>query len=113
MLLEIVADGEIAELRRIAVPADGMAARPVAGRHGAGLQRHADAVAGVEAGAADLGELPARPEIARAHFGVGLEAAGGEHDALRVFTSMVLPSCLMRTPLTPSSSAMSDSARAP
>ena len=32
-------------------------------------------------GAANLGELPARPEITRAHFGVGLEAAGSEHHA--------------------------------
>src|SRR5262249_30667253 len=30
--------------------------------------------------AAHLGEVPARPEIARAPFGIRLEAAGGEHD---------------------------------
>ena len=84
MLLEIIADREIAEFRRVAVPADGVAARPVAGRHGADVERHLDAVAGVEARAADLGELPERPEIARAHFGIGLEAAGGEHHAFRL-----------------------------
>jgi len=39
-----------------------------------------DDVAGVEARAAHLGELPAGPQVARAHFGVRLEAAGGEHD---------------------------------
>jgi len=59
-----------------------MAARPVADRLSADRERHLDAVAGVETGAADLGEFPAGPEIARAHFGIGLEAAGGEHHAL-------------------------------
>ncbi len=44
--------------------------------------RHADAVAGVEARAAHLGEIPAGPEIARAPFGIGLEAARGEHHRL-------------------------------
>src|SRR5262249_54077950 len=67
---------------RVAVPADGVAARPVAGRHGADVERHADAVARVEARAAHLGELPAGPQVARAHLGVGLEAAGGQHHAL-------------------------------
>ena len=56
-----------------------MAARPVAVRRRAGLQRHADAVAGVEAAAAHLRQLPAGAEIAGAPFRVGLEAAGGEH----------------------------------
>src|SRR5258708_12965821 len=74
MLLEIVADREIAEFRRVAVPADGVAARPVAIGHGADIERHADAVAGVEAGAAHLGEVPARPEIARAPFRLALAA---------------------------------------
>ena len=50
----------------------------------ADVERHLDAVAGVEAGAADLGEFPQRPKIARAHFGVGLETAGGQHHALRL-----------------------------
>src|SRR5205807_5477633 len=68
----------------VAVPADRVAARPVAGRLRARVERHLDAVAGVEAGAAHLGEFPARAEIARAHFRVGLEAAGGEHDAFRL-----------------------------
>ena len=81
MLLEIVADREVAEFRRVAIPADRMAARPVAGRHRADVQRHADAVAGVEARAADLGEIPAGPEIARAHLGIGLKAAGRQHHA--------------------------------
>ena len=84
MLLEIVADRQVAELRRVAVPADRVAARPVAGRHGADVQRHLDAVAGVEAGAAHLGEVPARAEIARAHLGIGLEPAAGQHHAFRL-----------------------------
>ena len=81
MLLEVVADLEVAELGRVAVPADRVRARPVAGRLGADVERHADAVAGVEAGAAHLGELPAGAQVARAHLGVGLEAAGRQHHA--------------------------------
>ena len=61
MLLEAVADREVAELGRVAVPADRVAARPVAARRGADVQRHADAVAGVEARAADFGEIPPGP----------------------------------------------------
>src|SRR5437764_178614 len=71
VLLEGVADGEIAELRRVVVPADGVAARPVAGGRGSDLEGHADAVAGVEARAPDLRELPAGAEIAGAPLGVG------------------------------------------
>src|SRR5262249_20599244 len=84
VLLKIVADRQIAELRRIAIPADRVAARPVSGRLRADVERHLDAVAGVETRAAHLGELPAGPEITCAHFRVGLKAAGGEHDALRL-----------------------------
>ena len=78
MLLKIVADGEIPEFRRIVVPAHRMATRPVAVGRGADIQRHADAVAGVEAGAAYLGQFPARPQIACAPFQVGLETATGQ-----------------------------------
>ena len=56
-----------------------MAAGPVAAAGGPGVERHADAVAGVETGAADLRDLPAGPEILGAPGGVGLEAAAGEH----------------------------------
>ena len=59
----------------------------------ADLQRHADAVAGVEARAAHLGQIPARAEIARAPFGVGLEAAGGEHHGLGADLARSCPSC--------------------
>src|SRR6185295_9146147 len=84
MLLELVADREVAEFRGVHLPADRVAARPVAARARTDVKRHADAVAGVEAGAAHLGEIPAGAEIARAPFRIGLEAAGGEHDRLAV-----------------------------
>src|SRR6185295_3963638 len=78
VLLEPVADGEIAELGGVAVPADGMTARPVSARRRAGLESHTDAVAGVEARAAHFREVPARAQIARAPFGISLEAARRE-----------------------------------
>src|SRR5881409_52855 len=77
VLLELVADVELAELGRVPVPATGVAARPVAEGAGADLEGHAEAVAGVEARAAHLGQLPARTEVARSPLGVGLEAAAG------------------------------------
>ena len=79
VLLEAVADGQVAELRRVALPLHRVAAGPLAGRHGADVQRHAQAVAGVEARAAHLGQVPAGAEVAGAPLGVGLEAAGGQH----------------------------------
>src|SRR5581483_9670452 len=81
VLLEIVADRQVAVLRRVAIPLHRVAAGPVADRLRADGERHLDAVAGVEAGAADLCQLPGGPEIARAHLRVGLEAPGREHDA--------------------------------
>ena len=84
MFLEAVADGEIPEFRGIEVPADGMAAGPVAVGGGADRERHLDAVAGIEAAAADLGELPAGAEIAGPHLGVGFEAARREDHAAPV-----------------------------
>ena len=80
MLLELVADREVAELGRVHLPLHRVAAGPVAAWAGADIQRHADAVAGVEAGAAHLGEVPAGAEIARAPFGIGLETAASQHD---------------------------------
>src|SRR5579859_7196347 len=56
-----------------------MAARPVAARRGADVERHADAVAGVVTGAAHLREIPTRPEIAGAPFRVSLKTAAGKH----------------------------------
>src|SRR5262249_10569620 len=84
VLLELVADREVAELGRVHLPPNRVAARPVAARARADLKRHADSVAGVEAGAAHLGEVPAGAEIAGAPFRVGLEATAGEYDRLAV-----------------------------
>src|SRR5207247_6884551 len=80
VLLELVADGELTELGRVPVPAAGVAARPVAEGARADLEGHAQAVAGVEARAAYLSQLPARTEVARPPLGIGFEAAAGEHD---------------------------------
>src|SRR5262249_3452725 len=84
MLLELVADREISEFGRIHLPLHRMAARPVAARARADLHRHTDTVAVVEAGAAHLGEVPARPGIGGAPLGVGFEAAAGEHHCFAV-----------------------------
>src|SRR5262249_14736428 len=83
VLLEAVADGKIAELRRVSVPADRVPAGPVAIGHGADVERHLDTVAGIETRAAHLRELPAGAEVARAPLAVRLETAGGEHYRLR------------------------------
>jgi hypothetical protein len=42
------------------------------------------ALAGVEAGSAHLGEIPARAEVSGAPFDVGLKATRGENDGARV-----------------------------
>src|SRR5262249_7477129 len=82
VLLKLVADREVAELGGIHLPLHGVAAGPVAAGAGADIHRHADAVTGVEARAAHLGEVPARSEIARAPLGVGLKSAAREHHRL-------------------------------
>ena len=79
VLLEVVADVEVAEIGRVHVPGDSVAAGPVAAAGGPGVQRHADAVAGVEAGTADLRDFPAGPEVLGAPGGIGFEAAAREH----------------------------------
>src|SRR5205823_11395523 len=66
VLLELVADREVAEFGRVHFPLHRMAARPIAAWARTDIERHADAVAGVEARAAHLGEIPARAEIKRA-----------------------------------------------
>src|SRR5262249_59766306 len=83
VLLKLVADRKVAIGRRIDVPGDRMAARPVAAGPRADVERHAQAGAHVETGAAALGELPVLAEIARAHFRIRLEAATGEDDRAR------------------------------
>src|SRR5690606_22904149 len=82
VLLEIVADREVAEFGSVEVPADRVAARPVAVGAGADVEGHLDAVAGVVAGAAHLREVPAGAEIARPPLGVGLETTAGQHHGL-------------------------------
>src|SRR3990172_6867715 len=79
VFLEAVTDREIAERRRVEVPAYRMAARPVAVGHRADIERHLDAESRVVARAAHLGEIPVRAEIARAHFCARLEAAARNH----------------------------------
>ena len=94
MLLEAVAHSKIAEFGRVPVPGDRVAAGPVAGRHGADIKRHANAVALVEAGPTRLGKVPAGAEIARPPRGIGLEAAAGEHDSPRTdFDRALLDPC--------------------
>ena len=75
VLLELVADGEVAIGRRVDVPGHRVAARPVAVRPRADPKRHVEAGTHVETGAADFREVPARSEITRAHLRVRLEAA--------------------------------------
>src|SRR6516225_3729039 len=81
VLLKSVSDRKVAEFRRVAVPPDRMATRPIASRHRADIQRHLDAIAGIKRGATDLCKLPTRAEIAGTHLRICLEAAGREHDA--------------------------------
>src|SRR3546814_5217588 len=47
VLLEVVADGQVAEMRRVAFPADRMASRPITPGHGADVERHLYAFAHV------------------------------------------------------------------
>src|SRR6185295_4009619 len=79
MLLEAVAHREVAGLGRVAIPRHRVASRPVAVRRRADLERHADRVAGVEARAAHLGELPARAHVARSPFGIRLESSRSQY----------------------------------
>ena len=75
MLLEAVADGEVTEVGRVAVPADRVASGPVAVCHCSDVQGHRDAVTGVEARAAHLREIPSGAEVAGTPLRVRLEAA--------------------------------------
>jgi hypothetical protein len=73
VLLKAIADREVAELGRVHVPGNGVAARPVTGRAGADVERHADPVAQVEPGSPHLGEVPAWAEVSGAPLPVGLK----------------------------------------
>src|SRR5262249_7377742 len=81
MLLEVVANGEVAEFWCVAVPADRVTAGPVPGWHSANFECHANAIASIETGAAYLGELPTRAKISGAHLRVGLETSSRQHHA--------------------------------
>src|SRR5947207_3563855 len=80
VFLEIVADGEIAEFRRVAVPAYCVAAGPVAARRSADVKSHCDPGAGIEASPTHLCQVPSRAQVARPPLGVRLEASGREND---------------------------------
>jgi hypothetical protein len=82
VLLEAVADGEVAVRRRVDVPLYGMGARPVAMRCGTELDGHAVAPAVVEAGATHLHEVPVWTEVAGAHLRVRFKAATSQHHGL-------------------------------
>ena len=66
-----------------------MAAGPVAALPGTDVERHANAVAGVEARAAHLGALPVPPEVPAAPLRAGFEAAASENDAVAFQTPPV------------------------
>ena len=66
------------DVGRLRVDQHRVAAAPMADRLGAEAQRQTEHLAGVIARAANFHQIPARTEIARAHFGIGLEAAGSQ-----------------------------------
>ena len=69
--------------RRLAVDRRHMRALPVAGRLGAERQQRVEHLAGIVPAAAHLHEVGIGAEIARAHFGIGLEAAAAHDDGAR------------------------------
>src|ERR1700677_4219286 len=80
MLLKTIADREIAELRRVAIPSDGMASRPVTVRHRADLECHPNPITSVETRAAHFRQIPSGTQVTGAPFDVGLEAARRQYD---------------------------------
>lgn len=84
MLLELIADIQVAVGRRVQVPGHRMAAGPVPIGHGADIERHGEPFPVVVFGAAHLGEVPAGAEVAGAHLLVRFEPAAGQHHRLRV-----------------------------
>src|SRR4030095_14773737 len=72
------------EFRGVPLPRHRVAARPVAVRARADLERHLQSFAEVVTSTAHLGELPSRSEVARAPFGIRLEAAAGEYNRPRL-----------------------------
>ncbi len=68
---------------RVGVDRGGVTAGPLPVRERADLHRHAQAIAGVVAGAAHLGVVPRPAEVAGAPLRVGLEPAAAQHHRLR------------------------------
>ena len=82
MLLKPVAHRQVTELGRVHVPAHRVASGEMAPGGRSRLHRHADPVAGVEPGAPDPGQIPARAQVPGAPGGAGLEPATGEHHGI-------------------------------
>src|SRR5262245_56123041 len=82
VFLKTVSDGEISKLRRVLVPLDRMATGPVPGRTCPRVKRHLEPIAGVVGRAANLGQIPARPEVPRPPLRVGLKPARGKDDGV-------------------------------
>ena len=95
MLLELVTDRQVAELRRIHVPLHRVRARPMSRHRSAGIHRHAVAPAGVVAGASHLREIPVRPEITRPHFRIALKPTARQHHSLG---AQIMATAMMRHP---------------
>ena len=79
MLLKLIADRKVAEFGSVHLPLHGVTARPVSPGTGSDVERHANAIAGVETRASHLGEVPSRPEITRPPLRVGFETPTGKH----------------------------------
>ncbi len=61
-----------------------MAGGPASIGQSTDVHGHAQAVAGVKGHAAHMHHIPARPQVARAHLGVGFKSATGQHDGFAV-----------------------------
>src|SRR5665213_3229830 len=111
VFLESVANGKVAMLGRVAIPPHRVTARPVARGPRADIERHLNSAAGVEARSPYLREIPRRAEIARAPLGIGFKNPPLASTTALARMSRNTPLCLTRTPCTPLSSVISDSAR--
>ena len=84
MFLEVLADFSVTKRRRAQIPLHGMGRAPMAMRLGADVEAHLDGVTRVVGGAANFGELPVRPQISTAHFGVRLKSARAKNNCASV-----------------------------
>ena len=83
MLLEIVTNFEIAVGRGVEVPSDRMTPGPITVGHRSDVQCHANAIAGIVTGTANLCQFPTGAEIAGTHFCVRFKATCGKHYGFR------------------------------